>query len=83
MQQRGVDRGFARRRGVRLLRLLRRREVRLVVAGIERWRGAVRAAQSSERTKVSSFERWKLFVLLRRVGGGGGSGGMRSGNMRM
>ena len=67
MQQRGVDRGFARRRGVRLLRLLRRRESRLAAAGIERWREAVRATRRLERTRAACFERWRLFVLLRRV----------------
>eukprot|EP00904_Undaria_pinnatifida_P003608 jgi/Undpi1/13248/HiC_scaffold_8.g02910.m1 len=66
MRQRVVDRGFVRRRGVRLLFLLRRREARLKVVGVERWKEVVQATQQLERMKALSFERWRLFVLLRR-----------------
>ena len=64
-----------RRRGVRLFFLLRRREARLKVVGVERWKEVVQATQQLERMKALSFERWRLFVLLRRVCGGWRAGG--------
>lgn len=76
-RQLSTDRGFTRRKGVRILRLLGRREAGLKAVGMERWRDAARAARDLERRKEACFERWKLFVLLCRVSGGGSGSEMR------
>ncbi|CAN0356236.1 unnamed protein product, partial [Pylaiella littoralis] len=65
-RQLSTDRGFARRKGIRILRLLGRREAGLKAAGIGRWRSYVRAARDLERRREACFEQWKFFVLLRR-----------------
>eukprot|EP00903_Cladosiphon_okamuranus_P013631 g12695.t1 len=72
MHQLVTDRRIARRRGVRILRLLSGREAKLRTAGMERWKDTVRAARALDRRKEASFERWKLFVLLSRHNPGWG-----------
>lgn len=62
-----TNRLTARRQGIRILRLLRGREVRLTAAGMERWKDTARAERALDRLKATSLERWKLFVLLCRV----------------
>lgn len=63
-RQLSIDRGFVRRKGVRILRLLGRRETGLRAVGMERWKHAVHAARDLQRRKEAYFERWKFFVIL-------------------
>lgn len=67
LRQPSTGRGFARRQGLRILRLLGLREARLKAAGMARLRDAARAARELESRKEACFERWNLFVILSRV----------------
>ncbi len=67
LRQLSAGRGSARRQGLRILHLLGLREARLKAAGMARLRDAAGAARELEHRKKVCFERWNLFVILRRV----------------
>lgn len=62
-----VDHGFERRRAITIARLLIWKEKRLKALGVELWRDAVVADRAMDFRKATSFDKWKLFILVGKV----------------